>query len=127
MRWLRRNIGELSIALGVAHLAYGARVYRGIIPGIARDGWWMSISGDEKAERSDFFWFMVGGISAISEGILIRNSLNNGHTIPRTYGLLNLGLMATIGAAVPNSGAPAGIPLSLLMLTGGEPKHASND
>lgn len=123
MRWLQQHIGELSIGLGVAHLAYGAVEYRHVIPGIVRDGLWMSISGDRKAERSDFFWFMIGGVSAISEGILMRSMLRRGMYIPRAFGLMNLGVMAAIGSTIPGSGAPAGLALSALILTGGEPKQ----
>lgn len=122
MHWLRQNIGELTIALGVSHLVYGAREYRDVIPGIVRDGWWMSISGDRKAERSDFFWFMIGGVSTISEGILIRSLLRQGKRVPRSYGLINLGVMSAIGSGIPGSGAPAALALSALILTGGEPK-----
>lgn len=122
MSWLRQHVGELSIGLGVAHLAWGLYEYREVIPGIVRDRWWMSISGDQEAERSAFFWFMVGGVSSIAEGTLIRHQLRHGVRIPRSCALMNLGVMAAVGSGIPNSWAPAGIALSGLMLTGGEPK-----
>jgi hypothetical protein len=123
MSWLRQHLGELSIGLGLTHLLWGVVEYRRVIPGLVRDGWWMSISGEHQTERSDFFWFMVGGVSTISEGLLIRSLLRHGARIPRSYALINLGVMAAIGTGFPRSGAPVGLALSALLLTGGEPAH----
>lgn len=124
MKRLRQNLGELTMALGVAHILWGVREYRHVLREIPQDGLWMSISGHNRAERAECFWFMLGGVSTIMEGVLIRSMQQKGLRIPRAYGLINLGVMATIGATVPGSGAPEALVLSGLMLSGGLPKNA---
>lgn len=120
---LKQHLGELCIGLGVAHLAWGSVEYRHTVRDMIRNGWFHTVVGEHKAEREACLWFMISGVAEVSQGILIRHAQRQGLTIPRTIGLLEAAVMLAVGTSTPKFGAPAGLVVAALLLTGGEPKH----
>ncbi|ORT58306.1 DUF6463 family protein [Streptomyces sp. CB03238] len=111
---LRRWVPPLILTAAIAHMLVGAVVAGPHWRGIAADGFWNTVSGDDS--RMMALWFMVSGVALFGLGLLTRRTVALTGRLPAETGWILLVTGVPVSLLDPVSGGWALVAIGILAL-----------
>lgn len=120
---MRRYVGPALMLIGIAHLIVFSVLFSDRYAGIARDGLFNTVDGDDKREAA--FWTMWFGVLLLTVGYLIRFIQAHLRTVPAFPGWVFLVMGLGGGILLPASPFWLLVPLGLFILRPARPSVQS--
>lgn len=113
MNWVERQLGGITIAIGLTHLTLGIVGSGRIWADMWDDGLFNTISTDE---RGELLCFCVTGLLLICTGLLMRAHIRVTGALPLSFGIVVLVTCVAVAVLAPVSGIWAVLAVALIAI-----------